>query len=102
MSPDEKTIYQQKAEEKLRKLKTRITALENNISKKEADIEVRFDQKMQQIRGQYAQTKEKLDAFREIGQNEWLELKADIEQALEILSEAVDSVTHHISAQPKE
>jgi hypothetical protein len=62
MSPDEKTMYQQIAEEKLRKLKTRITALENQITKKEADIE----------------------------------------QALEILSEAVDSVTYHISAQPEE
>jgi len=101
MPSNEKVKYQKNAEERLKKLKAQITSLDKQIRNAEADIEVRYEQKMQQIHGQSAQAKEKLDALRESTQNEWLTLEAGVEQALNTLNEAVDSVKHHISAQPE-
>lgn len=100
MSSNEKETYQKKVEDRLKILQNHITALEKQIRKAEADIEIRYDQKLQQVRGQYVQTKEKLDELRESDLNEWPELKEGVEQALNALSEAVDRVDHHISAQP--
>lgn len=102
MPPSAKKAYYQQIEIRLKNLKTRIVVLEKQVEKKEADIQVRHDQKMSQIRGHYAQTKEKLDELQDSTQEAWLELRSVLDEAIQTLEEAVDVMTHHFSAQTEE
>jgi len=95
--PNAKEDYQRKTETKLKKIRTHIITLEKRIDKAEADIEVRYDQKMDQIRGQYAQAKEKLEELRESNQADWLDLQKGVDRAVNTLSEAVDIIARQIS-----
>lgn len=74
-SPKVKEAYQKKTELRLKKLRSRISTLEKRIGKAEADIEVRYDQKMDQNRGQYAQTKDKLEELEKASQEIWIDQK---------------------------
>jgi hypothetical protein len=69
----------------LEELRTRIDILEKRASKAEADIQVRFDQKMDQIRGQYAQAKDKLEDLGSAGHETWMDEKPSwTEQSIRI------------------
>lgn len=96
-SPDAKQDYRKKSAARLKTIRTRIGALEKRAGNAEADIRVRYDQKMSQIRGQYAQAKEKLEELGKARHDAWLDQKAEFERAIETLSEAVDKVAHQIS-----
>jgi DNA repair exonuclease SbcCD ATPase subunit len=102
MPPNKKITYQKKAAERLKRLKTKITTLEKQSKKAEADIEVRHDQKLSQIRGQYAQTKEKLSDLRKSTQEAWLDARAKLDDAIDSLEEAIDVIAYRISGQSKE
>lgn len=102
MQPSAKDAYHQQIEARLKKLKTRIVVLEKQIEKMEADIKVRHDQKMSQIRGQYAQTKEKLEVLKESTQEVWFELRTVLDEAIQVLEEAVDVISHNLSIRPEE
>jgi len=95
--PDAKDDYQKKTENRLKKIRTHITNLEKQVDKAEADIEIRYDQKMDQIRGQYAQAKSKLEELRTSNQADWLELRKGVDRAVKTLSEAVEVVARQIS-----
>jgi len=95
--PDAKDDYQKKTENRLKKIRTHITTLEKRVDKAEADIEIRYDQKMDQIRGQYAQAKSKLEELRTSNQADWLELRKGVDRAVKTLSEAVEVVARQIS-----
>lgn len=95
--PETNEDYQKKTKARLRKIRTRITTLEKKVANAEADIEVRYDQKMDQIRGQYAQTKDKLEELGRAGQDGWLNKKEELDRSIDILSEAVDNIARQIS-----
>jgi hypothetical protein len=97
MLPNVKEEYQKKTETRLKKIRTRISALEIRAGSAEADIEVRYDQKMDQVRGQYAQVKSKLEEMEKVSQADWVDLKTELDRAIDILSEAVDSMVRQIS-----
>jgi ParB-like chromosome segregation protein Spo0J len=97
ISPNAKENYQQKTATRLKTIRTRITSLEKQAGKAEADIKVRYDQKMDQIRGQYAQVKDKLEELGKARQAAWVEQKLELDRAIETLSEAIDSMTGQIS-----
>lgn len=98
MLPNAKEDYQKKTETRLKKIRTRISTLEKRTESAEADIEVRYDQKMDQIRGQYAQVKSKLEEMAKASDDDWVDLKTELDRAINILSEAVDSMARQISA----
>ncbi len=97
MLPNAKEEYQKKTETRLKKIRTRISTLEKRAGSAEADIEVRYDQKMDQIRCQYAQVKSKLEEMGRASQADWVNLKTELDRAIDILSEAVDSMARQIS-----
>jgi len=82
---------------RLKTIRTRIDTLEKRAGKAEADIRVRYDQKINQIRGQYAQVKEKLEELGKARHDVWLDQKTELDRAIETLSDAVDRVAHQIS-----
>jgi ribosomal protein L18E len=103
MHPEEtKETYQHKTTLRLKKIRTRISSLEKKAEKAEANIEVRHDQKLSHIRGQYAQVKEKLDVLNASTQEVWLEIKTVVDEALDALEEAVDVIAHRISGQTED
>ncbi len=95
--PNPKQEYQKKTATRLKTIRTRIGALEQWAGKAEADIGVRYYQKINQIRGQYAQAKEKLEELGKARHDAWLDQKAELDRAIEMLSEAVDKVADQIS-----
>lgn len=95
--PYEKEDYQKKAETRLKKIRTRINILEKRAAKAEADIEVRYDQKMDEIRGQYAQAKEKLEKLGKAAQDVWADQKKELDRTIDTLSEAVDMMARQVS-----
>ena len=95
--PNAQEDYHQKTEIRLKKIRTRISTLEKRAGKAEADIEVRYDQKMDQIRGQYAQVKSKLEELGKTSQAAWQDHKTELDRAIDTLSEAVDSMARQIS-----
>jgi DNA repair exonuclease SbcCD ATPase subunit len=97
MLPNAKADYQKKTETRLKKIRTQISTLEKKAGSAEADIEVRYDQKMDQIRGQYAQVKSKLEEMGKASQADWVDLKTELDRAIDILSEAVDNMARQIS-----
>lgn len=97
-----KEHYQRQTETRLKKITAQISMLESRVGKAEADIKVRYNQKMNQIRGQYAQTKDKLGELGKTSDEDWLDVKTGVDKAINALSEAVDIMTHHISVQPEE
>lgn len=99
---DTKETYQHKTELRLKKIRTRITSLEKRAGETEADIKIRHDQKLSQIRGHYTQTKEKLDEMKASTQEAWLELKAMVDEAIDALEEATNVMSRRISAQSKD
>jgi hypothetical protein len=52
---------------------------------------------MDQIRGQYAQVKDKLEELGKARQDAWVEQKLELDRAIDTLSEAIDSMTGQIS-----
>jgi len=92
-----KEAYQKTTELRLKKLRSKITAMEKRVGKAEADIEVRDDQKMDQIRGQYAQAKGKLEEVGQTSQDAWTDYKIELDRAIDALSEAIDDISRHIS-----
>lgn len=96
-----KDAYQQRTQARLEVIQSRILKLETRVAKTEADIRVRFDQKMDEIRGQYAQTKEKLDDLENVTTDTWLDLKGDIDDALSTLNEAVEEVAQILPVHSK-
>lgn len=96
-SPDEKHENQRHVEQDLNKLRSRITHLEKQAQKAEADIKVRYNQKLSQIRDQFAQVKRKLNALREYEQDDYLDLKTELEREIDALEEGIEAVSHHIS-----
>ena len=103
MHPKEtKETYQHKTELRLKKIRTRITSLEKKAEKTEADIKVRYDQKLSNVRGQYAQAKEKLDALSASTQETWFETKTVLDEAIGALEEAVDVMARRISGQSED
>lgn len=97
MLTNAKEDYQKKTETRLKKIRTRISTLEKRAGSAEADIEVRYDQKMDQIRGQYAQVKSKLEEMGKSADDDWGDLKTELDRAIDILSEAVDGMARQIS-----
>lgn len=95
--PNAKQDYQEKTETRLKKIRTQISSLERRAGKAEADIEVRYGQKLDQIRGQYAQAKEKLAELGNSRQAAWLDQKTELDRTIETLSEAVDKITDQVS-----
>ena len=95
--PNAKEDYQKKTETRLKKIRTRISTLEKMAGKAEADIEVRYDQKLDQVRGQYAQVKGKLEELEKTRQDAWVDQKTELDRAIDALSEAVDSMARQIS-----
>jgi chromosome segregation ATPase len=89
---NKKETHQHKKETQLKKIRTRITALEKKAEATEADIKVRHDQKLSQIRGQFAQIKEKLNELEKSTQEDQVELSAmldDLEEAIEVMSRQI-------------
>jgi len=99
---DTKESYQQDTKLRLKKIKTQITALERKADELKADIKVRYDQKLSQIRGQYAQSKEKLDKLTESSQENWQAIKNDLEDAIDVLEEAINVISHRIPTQSED
>lgn len=97
-----KEAYQQRTQARLEFIQSRILKLEARRAKMKADVKVRFDQKMDEIRGQYAQTKEKLDELEKATTDAWLVLKSDVDEALNALSEAVDMIAQNMTVRSKE
>jgi hypothetical protein len=52
---------------------------------------------MDQIRGQYAQVKSKLEEMGKSSDDDWVDLKPELDRAIDILSEAVDGMARQIS-----
>lgn len=97
-----KDSYQRDTETRLKKIKTRITTLERKVDETKADIKVRHDQKLSQIRGQYAQSKEKLNELMQSSQEDWQEFKTKLDSAINALEEAIDIVSNQVTTQSKD
>jgi len=97
-----KEAYQQRTRARLEFIQSRILKLETRTAKTDADIKVRFDQKLDEIRGQYAQTMEKLDELEKATTDSWLVVKSDVDEALNALSEAVDVIAQNVPVRSKE
>jgi len=89
--------YREKTRTRLQKIRTRINTLEKQAAQAEADIAVRYDQKMDQIRGQYAQVKDKLEDLGRSRQVAWVDQKAELERAIEMVSESIDILSRQMS-----
>jgi chromosome segregation ATPase len=99
---DTKETYQRKTELRLKKIRTRITTLEKKADETEADIKVRHDQKLSQIRGHYAQSKENLNKLRKSGQEAWFELRIALDDAIEVLEESINDLSRRMSIRPED
>ena len=99
---DTKETYQHKTELRLKKIRTGITSLEKKAQETEADIKVRHDQKLSQIRGQYAQAKETLNELGKSTQVAWRELRAMLDESIDVLEEAINIMSRRISAPTKD
>lgn len=97
-----KEAYRQRIWARLETIRSRVVKLEIQAANMEADVRVRFDQKLDEIRGQYAQTKEKLDELEKAATHSWLVLKSDVDEALNALSEAVDVIAQNMPVRTKE
>jgi chromosome segregation ATPase len=89
--------HRQETRTRLEEIRTRIDTLEKRAGKAEADIEVRFDQKMDQIRGQYAQAKDKLEKLGSAGRETWMNEKTELDRTIDVLSESIDIVARQLS-----
>jgi hypothetical protein len=101
-SKDTKESYQHDTEIRLNKIKTQITKLERKADETTADIKVRHNQKLSQIRGQYAQSKEKLNNLIESSQEDWHMFRTNLDEAIDVLEETINVMFRRISTQSKE
>ena len=99
---DTKETYHHKTELRLKKIRTHITVLEKKAQETEADIKVRHDQKLNQIRGQYAQIKETFNKLGKSTQEAWRELRAMLDDSIDGLEEAINVMSRRISASSKD
>jgi len=99
---DTKESYQQDTKIRLKKIKSRITTLEKKADELKADIRVRYDQKLGQIRGQYAQSKKKLNDLMNSSQEDWQSIRTDLENAIDVLEEAINVISHRIPTQSED
>lgn len=95
-NPD-KGAYRKAVTTKLRKLRSQINLLEKQVTQAEADIAVRYEQKMDQIRGQYAQVKEKLEELGSSSETAWVGHKPELDRAIDQLSEAVEMMARQFT-----
>lgn len=95
--PNSRETYQKETEIRLKKIRSRITSLEKRAAIAEADIEIRYGQKMDEIRGQYAQAKDKLAELDKASQAVWVDQKTELDRTIDTLSEAVEMIARQIS-----
>jgi hypothetical protein len=99
---DTKESYQEDTKIRLKNIKTRITALERKADELKADIRVRYDQKLGQIRGQYAQSKEKLNDLMDSSREDWEASRTDLDKAIDVLEESIDIISRRLPTKSEE
>lgn len=97
-----KDTYHHETEMRLKKIRVQITELELRVDRAETGVKARHDQKMTQIRGQFAQATEKLSELKKAPQDLWTDLKNGVDETINVLSEAVDTISQHIKTQPED
>jgi hypothetical protein len=98
MVEEGKAAYQQKVAKRLEKLKSRLTLLESQIDKTTDEVQTRYGEQLDQIKSQYQQAKEKVKRLNDNDGSDWQSSQADIDQTLDQVREAIDTVMEKLNA----
>ena len=86
-----KEAYQQKIEAQLDEWTAEIDKMKAKAAKAEADARLEYNDRIEELRLKQLVAQEKLQEFREAGEDAWEDLKAGLELAWDSLGEAVKS-----------
>lgn len=84
-------IYQQKIEAQLDEWSAEIDKMKAKAAKAEADAQLAYKDRITELRQKQQVALEKLQEFREAGEDAWEDLKAGVELAWDSLGEALNS-----------
>ena len=88
-----KQAYEQKLRAQLDAWKTDIDQLKAKADKAEADVQLEYYKKIEELRMKQESAREKLQELENAGEDAWEDLKAGIESAWDDLRDSIKSAT---------
>ncbi|WP_018123164.1 hypothetical protein [Desulfovibrio oxyclinae] len=85
--------YVQKMKAKLDELNAEVSRLEAKAKGAEADLRVKYDDEIKQLKERREEAKVKLAEFQQAGDSAWQDLKIGLQGAWDILDEAIKSAS---------
>ena len=88
---EERKLYQQKLEAKVKELRAEIDKLNAKIEGAEADTKLRYRKERNSLEERLDQTQEKIKDLRSAGMEAWEEIRQGSEKALKELNQALEN-----------
>jgi DNA repair exonuclease SbcCD ATPase subunit len=87
---DDKELYREKLEAKIKELKTRVELLEAKAAQIKAESELEFNKHLAELRQKRDALQGKLDEIKKSGGEAWQDLRSGMEKATDELKQAID------------
>ncbi len=87
---EDKELYREKFEAKLREIKARIELLEAKAAQVKAESKLEYQRHLDELRRKRDALRSRLDEFKTSGGEAWKDIRAGMEKAADDLKQAVD------------
>lgn len=89
---NKKEAYEQKIQAQLDEWDSKILELKVQAVKTTADVQININNQIRELRSKKETLNEKLNELKEASEDSWEDLKAGIEEGVEILMTTIDSI----------
>ena len=87
---ENKEVYREKMEAKLKEWDAELTELKAKLSQAKADAKIEYQKKIEDFKDKKEALEKKMDEFRSAGDDTWKEIKSRVEKAASDLLSALD------------
>ena len=96
---NEKTMdaYRQKINAQIKEMKAKMTMLESEVEKSSADIRIKYQAKVDELKPRLKEIEEKLNQLSDSSQEAWDEIRVGIDQSMSELRTALANATKHFN-----
>jgi ElaB/YqjD/DUF883 family membrane-anchored ribosome-binding protein len=91
------TAYQEKIRAQIKEMKARMTILEAEAEKSSADVRVKYQKRLDDLKSRFKDIEMRLDRFSNSAEDAWDEIRTGIDKSMKELRAALDNATKHIN-----
>lgn len=96
---NEKTIdaYRQKIDAQMKEMKAKMMMLESEAEKSSADLRIKYQTKVNDLKTRFEEIEKKLDQLSDSGEEAWDEIRTGIDESMSELRMALENATKNIN-----